>query len=73
MTKNSDDLALETLLAVREEIAPRLNEDLVRRCYAIQKNHQFDKDRAVALREMERLIEEEVERRSAAGEGGTAA
>ncbi len=57
MTENSD-LALETLLAVRAEVAPHLDEQLVRSCYAIQKKHQFDKDRGVAVQTMEHLIEE---------------
>ena len=58
MMENSDDLALETLLAIRAEIAPDLDEDLLRRCYEIQKKHQFSRDRSHSAQAMGRLIEE---------------
>ncbi|MGZ3388758.1 MAG: DNA modification system-associated small protein [Isosphaeraceae bacterium] len=60
MTESSDDLALETLLAVRAEIAPDLDEQLLRSCYALQKKHQFDRDRSPSSQAMDRLIEERV-------------
>jgi hypothetical protein len=53
-----DDLALQTLLAVRAEIAPDLSEMILRRCYAIQKKYQFNDDRAQSAAAMERLIDE---------------
>ena len=56
--ENSDDLALETLLAIRAEIAPDLDEELLRRCYEIQKKHQFSRDRLPSSQAMDRLIEE---------------
>ena len=58
--ENSDDLALETLLAVRLEIAPDLDEDLLRRCYEIQRKHQFARERSHSAQAMERLIEDRV-------------
>lgn len=58
--ENSDDLALETLLAIRSEIAPDLDEDLLRRCYEIQKKHQFARERSHSAQAMDRLIEERV-------------
>lgn len=58
--ENSDDLALETLLAVRLEIAPDLDEDLLRRCYEIQKKHQFARERSHSAQAMDRLIEDRV-------------
>lgn len=70
MTANNDDLALETLLAVRQEQAPNLDEQLVRNCYALQKNHQFDKDRTVTVQAMERLIEEHLKSLSPDGQQG---
>lgn len=54
------DLALETLLAVRAETAPALSEQLLRRCYAIQKSHQFSTERAQSANAMLRLIDEQV-------------
>ena len=58
--ENSDDLALETLLSVRLEIAPDLDEDLLRRCYEIQKKHQFSRERSHSAQAMDRLIEDRV-------------
>ncbi len=57
---DSDDLALQTLLAVRSEIAPQLDERLLRQCYAIQKRHQFSYDRAYSAAAMEKLVDESV-------------
>lgn len=58
--ENSDDLALETLLAVRLEIAPDLDDDLLQRCYEIQKKHQFARERSHSAQAMDRLIEDRV-------------
>ena len=52
------DLVLETLLAVCREVAPDLDDQLVRQCYEIEKKHQFDRDRGVPTRAMDRLIDE---------------
>ncbi len=52
------DLVLETLLAVHREIAPDLDDELVRQCYEIQKKHQFDRDRGVPTTTMDRLIDD---------------
>lgn len=60
MMESSDDLALETLLAVRGEIAPDLDEQLIRQCYALQKKHQFDRERSQSVQAMERLIDDHV-------------
>lgn len=61
MPDTSDDLVLETLLAIRKEAAPDLDETLVRSCYAIQKKHQFDRDQALPTQAMDRLIEQRVD------------
>ena len=66
--KNSDDLAIETLLAVSAQHAPDLDIDLLSRCYAIQKTHQFTPDRAQSVQAMDRLIEERVNALMSAGE-----
>lgn len=58
MMEDSGDLALETLLAVRAEIAPDIDEELLRKCYEIQKKQQFSSDRSQSTQIMERLIEE---------------
>lgn len=64
MSKFDDDLGLQTLLAARAEIAPTLDPELLRQCYAIQKKYQFSEDRALPLAAMERLIDAITTRRS---------
>lgn len=58
---DSDDLALQTLLAVRAEVAPNVDEVLLRACYAVQRRHQFNSDRTQSSVAMERLIDEAVD------------
>jgi hypothetical protein len=60
MTDEKDDLGLETLLAIRKELAPQLDEHLLRQCYAIQRRHQFDADRSNSVAAMDRLIDAKV-------------
>lgn len=55
-----EDLTLETLLSVRQSLAPELSEELVRQCYYIQKRFQFSSDRSVSSGAMEKLIDEQV-------------
>ncbi len=73
MTTNSDDLALETLLAIRAEIAPEIDEQIIRSCYTIQKKHQFDRDRAVAAQAMENLVEQYLDKITALNTRGDSA
>lgn len=58
---NEKDLALQTLLDVRAELAPDVDEDLLRACYAIQRRHQFNGDRTQSSIAMEKLIDEIVD------------
>lgn len=67
MTPEEEDLALETLLAVRAEIAPELSETLLKQCYAIQRRHQFSDDRAQPHSAMERLIDQALDAPNASG------
>ncbi len=60
MSDEREDLALQTLLAAKLEIAPHLDEDLLRKCYAIQKKYQFSDDRSMSASAMERLIDAKV-------------
>jgi len=64
MSDEDKDLALETLIAARKEIAPTLDEELLRQCYAIQKKYQFSEDRSVSASAMERLIDAKVARQA---------
>lgn len=68
--ENSDDLAIETLLAVRAELAPDLDTELLKRCFAIQKRQQFASDRTQSAQAMDRLIEECVNSMTSLNEGG---
>jgi hypothetical protein len=64
----SDDLALQTLLAVRAEVAPGVDEALLRACYAVQRRHQFNSGAQSSVA-MERLIDEAID---ASAQGGSA-
>jgi hypothetical protein len=55
--QQDDDLALQTLLAVRAEVAPGLDEKLLRQCYQVQRKHQFSGERVVSSKAMEDLID----------------
>lgn len=54
----SDDIILESLLEAGKEFAARLPEDLLRKAYEIQVNHQFEKDRNIPLRALQNLVED---------------
>ena len=53
-----EDMTLETLLAVRIEVSPALDEALLRQCYLIQKRFQFSEDRTISVSNMEKVIDE---------------
>jgi hypothetical protein len=57
MSEDDEDLALQTLVGARTEVAPLLDEELLRQCYAIQKKYQFSDDRSMSANAMERLID----------------
>jgi hypothetical protein len=61
---DDDDLALQTLLLARLEAAPSLDEDVLRKCYAIQKRYQFSEERVTSMAAMERLIDAMVSKAS---------
>ncbi len=58
MTDQPDDMRLAALLASARAVSPELEEDLLRKAYAIQRSHQFDRDRTISVQQMQRLIEE---------------
>lgn len=55
MTIKSDPLTV--LLAVKAEMETALSDDLVRACYQLQSEHQYDKDRDT-MKKMRAMIEE---------------
>lgn len=69
---NEDDLAFDTLQAVRAELAPEIDADLIQKCYSIQKSNQFSSDRSISLNLMDRLIDEYVDKIMATRSDGEA-
>lgn len=55
MTTKSDPL--EVLLEIKSGMDTILEDDLVRACYELQADHQYDKDRNTQIK-MQALIEE---------------
>jgi hypothetical protein len=64
MSDDNSDLVLQTLIAAMTEVAPDLDEELLRQCYAIQQKYQFSEDRSMSATAMERLIDAKVEQRA---------
>ena len=56
----SDDreLGLETLLEVRTKLGISLDDNLLTKCFKIQKKYQFNQDRTLSKQAMDRLIED---------------
>lgn len=52
---NSDPL--ELLKQLNKKYGFEIEDNLIEKCYLIQKEHQFDKDR-ITMKKMEQLIEE---------------
>ena len=57
-----EDNALSVLENIRNANYPDLSQSLLRLCYELEKRYQYDRDRDVALQELQRLIESEVAR-----------
>ena len=60
MSENSEDMALDALLAATFKIAPELNIEIVRQAYAIERAHQFDDDNAREMprKRLQKLVED---------------
>lgn len=58
MSYANRDNAFDVLLDVRQNVAPDLDEKLLRACYDIQRTYQFDRDREIPLMTTRRLIEQ---------------
>ena len=61
---NEQELGLETLLAVRTKLGVDLDDNFVRRCFDIQKKYQFNHERTLSTKAMDKLIEEYVKKKS---------
>lgn len=69
--ENDETLVVEVILASRGEVAPDLDEALLRKCYAIQRRYQFSKTGEQASAAMERLIDEAVNALPSSEGGGS--
>lgn len=58
MSENSENMALDALLAARSDIVPELNMEIIRQAYAIERTHQFDEARETPLKSLQKLVED---------------
>jgi hypothetical protein len=58
MSENSEDMALDALLAARSAIVPELNMEIIRQAYAVERTHQFDEARETPLKSLLKLVED---------------
>jgi len=54
-------MALEALLKASKQLEHNLSQELILKAYQIEKKYQFDKDRDEAIREMEKLMNDEAD------------
>jgi len=57
MTNKSDPLAV--LLRLNSKLGKNIDEELIKECYQIQKEHQYDKDRNTVTK-IQAIVEERV-------------
>ncbi len=60
---DENDMALAALLTAAAEVDPSLSAELLRKSFAIQRRHQFDRDdtRALSMQELKSLLDSMVE------------
>lgn len=61
---DDQELGLETLLSVRTELGIDLADDLLMKCFEIQKKYQFSHDRTLSTKAVDQLIEHYVDKTS---------
>lgn len=69
MNIEKEDRALLALLAARREHELDITDDLLRKAYAIQCRHQFDRERDISVQEMQRLLDDYLARQGGDAEG----
>jgi hypothetical protein len=52
---------LEALLKASKQLEQNLSQELILKAYQIEKKYQFDKDRDEAIKEMEKLMNDEAD------------
>lgn len=50
---------LSVLLSVRKEMDTSIDEDILKSCYQLQSDHQYDRDRNT-IKEMQALVEDAI-------------
>jgi hypothetical protein len=60
MSSEISDYGLSTLLGVLGSHRGEVSEELVRKCYEIQKKYQYEADRDTPLQIMMQLVEKEI-------------
>lgn len=64
MTSDTEqDLALTALLAAAREVGASIPDDLLRKSYAIQRSHQFDREenRETSLQDLTKLVDDHLD------------
>lgn len=56
-SESQEDMAWKALEETAKEVSPGLPIELLKKAYAIQKRHQFSKDRSESVHLMDKLIE----------------
>lgn len=60
---DDNDMALAALLKAAAEVDPLLSTELLRKSFAIQRRHQFDRDdtREISMQELKSLLDAMIE------------
>lgn len=60
---DDNDMALAALLKAAAEVDPLLSTELLRKSFAIQRRHQFDRDdtREISMQELKALLDVTIE------------
>lgn len=61
MMEMNSDMALEALIKASKQLEQNLSQELILKAYQIEKKYQFDKDRDEAIKEMEKLMNDEAD------------
>lgn len=63
---NDQELGLETLLAVRTQLEINLDDEFIKNCFDIQKKYQFNHEKTLSTKAMDKLLENYVKKISSA-------
>ena len=69
VTRNQDDHALNALKRAAQKASKAISDQLLADLYAIQREHQFDVDRAIVVEKLVKRIVAEIEAGNAPAEG----